>query len=451
MKFSARHVATPSVPPPESEGSDPAEPSLRGLVISATVVMLSLVGGLAGWSLYARLDSAAIAGGQVVVDSHRKTVQHLEGGILRVLLVKEGDVVKAGQTLALLDTTQSDAQLGQLDSQRVGARAKLARLEAEQRDRRDFQFPVDLTGRSGDPIVADAMEAQRKLFEARWRAYDSSVEVICKRIDQYKEQVAAAESQLVTVSRRLQLTEEEERSVSHLFRLGYERRPRLLELQKAMEELKGTASDLRGRVAQGQQAIASAQAEKANLADARQSDIAREIEEARATQVDLDDRIRAARDIRQRREITSPQEGVVVDLRLVTPGGVLAPGEPLMDIVPLDDELIVEARVQPTDIEVVRRGLPAMVSLLPYKSATTPPIDGEVTYVSADMLTDQRTGDSYFLARIRIAPDSLAQARDVVLSPGMPATVLIVTGKRRVADYFLEPITQRMHRAFRED
>ncbi|HYO45836.1 MAG TPA: HlyD family type I secretion periplasmic adaptor subunit, partial [Gemmatimonadota bacterium] len=289
------------------------------------------------------------------------------------------------------------------------------------------------------------------LFEARWRAYDSSIEVIGKRIEQYKEQVAAAESQVVTVSRRLQLTEEEERSVSHLLGLGYERRPRLLELQKAMEELKDRASDLRGTVAQGRQAIASAQAEKANLGDARQSDIAREIEEARATEVDLDDRIRAARDIRQRREIKSPQEGVVVDLRLITPGGVLAPGQPLMDIVPLDDELIVEARVLPTDIDAVRSGLPAMVSLLPYKSATTPPIDGEVIYVSADMLTDQRTGDSYFLTRIRLARDSLAQARDVVLSPGMPATVLIVTGKRRVADYFLEPLTQRMHRAFRED
>jgi HlyD family secretion protein len=412
--------------------------------------MLALVGGVAGWSLYARLDSAAIAVGQVVVNSHRKTVQHLEGGILRVLLVKEGDVVKVGQAVALLDSTQSDAQLGQLESQHVGVLAKLARLRAEQQDWRGFQFPEDLLGRGRDAIVADALQTQRKLFDTRWRAFDSSAEVIGKRIEQLKEQIAAAESQLVTVSRRLQLTEEEERSVSYLLELGYERRPRLLELQKAIEELKGRASDLRGTVAQARQGIASAQAEKANLGDTRQADIARELEEARAFEVDLDDRIRAARDVRQRREITSPQDGVVVDLRLITPGGVLLPGQPLMDIVPLEDELIVEARVLPDDIEAVHSGLSAMVYLLAYKSATTPPIEGEVTYVSADMLTDERTGDSYFLSRVRLAPESLAQARDAVPSPGMPATVLIVTGKRRAIDYFLEPLTQRMRGAFRE-
>lgn len=444
-------LAPPSSAPVRSAGGDPGEPSLRALVISATAVMLAFVGAVAGWSLYARLDNAAIATGQVVVNSHRKTVQHLEGGILRVLLVKEGDVVKAGQAVALLDSTQSDAQLGQLESQQVGVLAKLARLRAEQQDRRGFQFPEDLLGRSGDPIVADALQTQRKLFDTRWRAYDSSAEVVGKRIEQLKEQIAAAESQLVTVSRRLQLTEEEERSVSYLLELGYERRPRFLELQRAIEELKGRASDLRGTVAQARQAIASAQAEKANLGDTRQADIARELEEARAMEVDLDDRIRAARDVRQRREITSPQDGVVVDLRLITPGGVLGSGQPLMDIVPLEDELIVEARVLPTDIEAVHSGLPAMVNLLSYKSATTPPIEGEVTYVSADMLTDQRTGDSYFLSRVRLAPESLARASDVVPSPGMPATVLIVTGKRRAIDYFLEPLTQRMRGAFREN
>ena len=329
--------APPSSAPVGSASSDPGEPSLRGLVIGGTAIMLALVGGVTGWSLYARLDSAAIAAGQVVVNSHRKTVQHLEGGILRVLLVKEGDVVKAGQAVALLDSTQSDAQLGQLESQRVGALAKLTRLRAEQQDWRGFQFPEDLLGLSGDPMVADALQTQRKLFDTRWRAYDSSAEVIGKRIEQQKEQIAAAESQLVTVSRRLQLTEEEERSVSYLLELGYERRPRFLELQRAIEELKGRASDLRGTVAQARQAIASAQAEKANLGDTRQADIAREIEEARAMEVDFDDRIRAARDVRQRLKITSPQEGVVVDLRLITPGGVLAPGQPLMDIVLLED------------------------------------------------------------------------------------------------------------------
>ncbi len=441
----------PAVDAAAAAPDDAAEPSLRRIVAVALVTIVTFFGGLAGWSLLARLDSAANAEGVIVVDSHRKTVQHLEGGILRTLLVREGEVVHAGQPLALLDTTQSEAQLGQLTSQQVTLQARVARLRAEQKGERSIAFPAELLLRRGEASVAEAIDAQQRLFDARWRAYDSSTAIVNKRILQFREQISASETQTAAVAKRLALVEDELRTVSYLLGLGYEKRSRLLSLQRDAEELNGQAGQLRGVVGQAEQSIAGSQMEIINLADSRQAEVARDLEDTRAQEADLADRIRAARDVLDRREILSPQEGVVTDLRLVTPGGVIGPGQPLMDIVPVDDPLIVEARIRPDDVDVVHPGLPAQVHLSAFKRATTPLIGGEVTYVSADMLTDPRDGQKYFLARITPSAADLGRFHRLTLSPGMPADVLIVTGRRRAIDYFLEPLRQRMRHAFLED
>jgi HlyD family secretion protein len=427
-----------------------AEPSLRGTVVAGTCAIVAFFGGLLGWSLFAQLDSAVIAAGTLVVDSHRKTVQHLEGGILRELLVREGQVVKAGQPVALLDPTQADAQLGQLTSQLVAAQARIARLRAEQDGARTLAFPPELAGDTNNPVVVETLAVQRRLFAARWRAYDSATAVLQKRVAQYREDIAGNEAQLAATTRRLALLEEELGNVKHLLARGYERRPRLLELERAVAELKGQHGEFKGAVARARQAIAGAELEIVNLGDTRLADIGRELQEASVLEADLTDRIRAARDVRQRREVVSPQDGVVTDIRLVTPGGVIGPGQPLMDIVPVDDELIVEARVRPSDMDVVRSGLPAQVRLLSYSRTTSPAIDGKVTYVSADMLTDPRTGERYFTARANLSRESLAQWPEIRMNPGMPAEVIIVTGERRAIDYFTSPISDRMRRSFRE-
>ncbi len=355
-----------------SEPDNDVEPSLRGTALAGLVTIVACFGGFAGWSLLADLDSAVIASGFAVVDSHRKTVQHLEGGILHELLVREGDIVRAGQPLAILDTTQADAQLGQLTSQLVAVEAKLARLRAEQQDLRTVEFPGNLTDQHGVELVVEALETQRRLFLARWRAYDSSVAIIRKRIQQFKEQIAASQSQSASVDTQLELMEEDLKNVTYLYERGYERRPRMLELRRSVQELRGQQAQLRGAVAEAQQSIAGAEMEIVNLGDARQSEVAKELQDLRAQQADLADRIRAARDVRERRHIISPQDGVVTDLRLVTPGGVIGSGQPLMDIVPVDDELIIETRIHPDDIDVVRPGLPAQVRLTAFKRSTTP-------------------------------------------------------------------------------
>ena len=438
------HAALPGAPELD------VEPSLRPTVTAGIVIIVAFFVAFVGWSLFARLASAAVTQGTLVVDSHRKTVQHLEGGILRELLVREGQEVKTGQVVALLDTTQADSQLGQIVSQLVVAQARIARLRAEQEGSLVLEFPEELKKQGNDTVVAETMTTQFKLFQARWRAYESSEAVLQKRIDQLQEDIAANQAQLTAATKRLALLEEERASVSQLLEKGFERRPRLLELDRNIADMKGRQGELRGAIARSKQAIGEAQLQIVNLGDTRLSDIAKELQEARAQEADLNDRILAARAVRQRREIVSPQDGVVTDIRLVTPGGVIGAGQPLMDIVPVDDELIVETRVEPKDIDSVRTGLPARVRLTSYTRALAPTVEGTIIYVAADMGTDQRTGNPFFTARIRLSRESLAQWPEVHLYPGMPAEVMTVTGERRAIDYFVAPLFDRMRRAFHE-
>jgi HlyD family secretion protein len=426
-----------------------AEPSLRGPVIAGTGTIAAFLGVFFGWSLFASLDNAVVARGAVVVDSHRKTVQHLEGGILREILVHEGQKVRAGEPLAVLDATQADAQLGQLRSQAVAVQARLARLRAEQADARSIAFPETLIAQGSTSIAGDALKTQTQLFETRWRAHDGSIAIAEKRIEQFRTQIAAAEARLESLRRRLALLAQERNGAAYLVKKGYERRVRLIELERAIEDLREQESQLVGTVAEAGKQIAGTELEIANLAHARQTAIAEELEAARAIEVDLADRLRAAIDIRERKAITAPQDGIVVDLRLVTPGGVVAPGQPLMDIVPVDDALIIEARVRPGDAETVRAGQPAQVHLAGFNVSTMPPLDGTLIYVSADMLSDPRTSEPYFLARVALTDG--AAGTTAHLFPGLPAEVLIVTGERRAIAYFTQPLTDRLRRAFRED
>lgn len=442
--------ALPVIDVDPSRADEP--PRLRSTVMAGLVVVCAFVGISVGWSLWARLDSAVVAQGVIISDSHRKTVQHLEGGILRELLVKEGDVVRAGQALALLDATQSDAQLGQLVGQLNAVQARISRLRAEQAGARELALPAHLVAQaSQDRAVEDTLAAQRRLFEARWRAHDSAAAVVRKRIAQFSEEIASGNALLQSLTQRLASIEEELRGARQLAAQGYERRTRVMELERISAELRGRQGETRAAIARAGQAIAGAEIEIAGLMDTRLADVARELQEAQVLEADLVDRTRAARDVRQRREILSPQDGTVTDLRLYTIGGVIGPGQPLMDIVPRDDDLIVEARVMPQDIDAIHPGQPTQVRLTAYKRAIAPLVDGTLVYVSADMLQDQRSGERYFVARSRVSKDSLAQWKNVRLNPGMPAEMLVVTGERRAIDYLVQPLFERFNRAMREE
>lgn len=451
MTLSHTQAATVAAPAMVADLDDQDEPSFRSIVICAVVCIACLLGGGFGWLLFAHLDSAAVAPGVVIADSQRKTVQHLEGGILRTILVHEGEEVSAGQHLALLDVTDAKARLDQLLNQQIAAEARLTRLRAEQNNQRMLQFAPTLLHIAAEHGAQAAVDAEIHLFEARWRAHDSAIELINRRIEQLRKTIASLDAQLLANDKRLALFEDEMQGVASLFRQGYERRPRLLDLERQVAELVGRQGELMNTIAANNQAIVGAEVEIENTRHVRMAEIAGDLEQTLAAKADLAERIRAARDVVDRRTVISPQDGVVVDLRVVTPGGVIGPGEAIMDIVPVNDKLIIESRVDPGDIDVVRPGLPAKVRLSAYKTSTSPLIEGVVQYVSADMLSDQRTGNPYFLARVALSSESLAEHKDMQPVPGMPADVMIVTGRRRAIDYFLAPITDRMRNSFREE
>jgi HlyD family secretion protein len=419
--------------------AEDGEPSLRRPVMAGLATIAVAFGSFTAWMFLAPLDSAAVAPGTVIVDSHRKTIQHLEGGIVRALMVKDGDSVTAGQPLVVLESTQADAALGQVQSQYWNAQAKLARLRAEQSGI-PLAFPDELTA---EPAITDVLQGQENLFRTRGETYRAQIAIRRRQMEQKHEEITAQRAQLAATEQSLGYKLEELKGVQQLFDKGYERKPRLLGLQSDVANLKGRRGELAATIARVQQEAAAVELDLANFDSSWQ--------DTQANVTELTDKLRAASDIRGRTIITAPQDGKVVDLKLFTIGGVVAPGQPILDLVPTEDSLIVEARVSPLDIDVVRPGLPAHVRLTAFKAKRVPMVEGKVVQVTADKLVDQRTGEAYFTAQVRLDGASLAQLHGIEITPGMPAEVFMVTGARKAADYILAPITDSMRRAFRED
>jgi HlyD family secretion protein len=442
-----RSLPAPPAPPALRDQEIESLPSLRNTYLLAAGTILALLGGLFGWSLFAHLDSAVVAHGTIISDSQRKTVQHLEGGILKELLVHEGQSVRAGEAVALLDTTQAESKAAQIEDQLAATQARITRLEAEQRGERELVFD------SGAAVAARAApaEAETNLFRARWAAHDSAIAMLEKRMAQSESEIKAAQAQQKSDARQLELFREEFRNTDYLLKQGMERRPHWLELQRQIAALEGEQHEREHTIQRLEDTIGEVRLQIDNTREERLASVAQDLAQAKEQEADLASQLRAARDILNRREIRAPQDGTVVELRLVTPGGVIGPGQALMDIVPADDELIVETRLPPKDIDNVHVGLPAQVRLLAYQRGLAPLLEGSVSYLSADSLQDQRTGDSYFLARVQLAAGALAALKAVRLVPGMPVDVMIVTGSRRAIDYFLEPMLRHLRRAFREE
>ena len=435
----------------EIESDDGWMPSLRSSVIAGLLTIAVAFGGFAGWSAFASLDAAAIAPGLIVVDSRRKTIQHLEGGIVDALLVEEGDRVAAGQPLLLMNATRAETELGQLESQYWGARARLARLLAELEGADGFVFPNDVLEAAAESPIAAILGTESRLFHARRDTLETSIRLLRQRISQTEAQIEALDALAVSTRDQVGFVSEERDAVQQLVRNGHERRTRLLELQRYVAELEGERSDIAARRAVAEETIASTELEIVRLEEARTAEVFDQLRETQALIADLSDRMRGARDVLDRTVVAAPQSGLITEIRHFTPGGVIAPGEAILDIVPLDDELIVEAQVRPTDIDSVRTSLPAAVRLTAYSSRMVPIVDGEVVYVAADLSQNEATGETYYVARVRLVEESLAEIDRVELYPGMPTDVLIITGERTPLDYFLSPITASLARAGRED
>jgi HlyD family type I secretion membrane fusion protein len=420
-------------------------------IVTACVIVFVFIGGFGTWAAFAPLNSAAIALGHVTVAGNRKTVQHLEGGIIKQLLVKEGDELEAHQILIRLDDTQPRATLELLRGRYDTMLAREARLTAE-RDRSDaIAFPAELTSRQEKITVAELIAGEQSVFDARRRAMQGRADIFRKRIVQLGNEIGGLEAQLISERTQRELIEEERLAVQGLVKKGVMDKTRLLALERAAAASEGTSGKHESLIARTGQRIGETELEIIDLENAMLNDVVAELHDVQAQLIDLGERFKAAKDILERTEIRAPQAGIVVGLNVHTEAGVIAPGQHLLDIIPKGDTLVVEAKVNPNDIDVVKVGLAAQVRLTAFKQRSTPLLQGHVARISADIFTDEHSGASYFLTRITIDSAEREKLGGGELYPGMPAEVMVVTGEQTAVEYILRPLTNSFRRAFRED
>jgi HlyD family secretion protein len=423
--------------------------SLRVPLLAGSAIALCFFAGFGGWAATAPLAGAAIAPAVVAPDGSRKTVQHLEGGIVRRILVQDASQVVAGQELIELDDTAARAEHAALLDQFRALLAAEARLMAEQAGEPTVTFSDELRAAAvGDPALARVLASEAGRLACRRAALLDQVSVLEERSTQGEAEIRGLEAQIASGQRQLELIAEETAGVQALLDKGLERKPRLLALERTAAQIDGSIAFSRAGIARARQVIAETGQQMRGLESEHAELVARELGETRKSRAPIEERLRATADRLSRTTITAPVAGTVMGLQVTTPGGVVGAGKPLLDIVPAGAELLLEARVAPVDIDEVHPGLVAQVHLLAYKSRNMPRIEGSVREVSADRLEDATTHQPYYLARVAVAQDSLPAG--VALSAGMPADVAIVTAERTMLDYLLRPITDTLRRGLRE-
>ena len=412
-------------------------------------VIIIFIGGSLVWAANTRLDSAAIAHGVVGVESSRKTIQHLEGGIIKDILANEGDKIEAGQILVQFDDTYARAQLDLLQGRYAAALAQQARLLTEREGGEDIAFPDELLGRADDPTIGEMIAGQKDLFQARRIKIANEESILRERIEKHRREITGLRAQVVAGKEQLRLLEDEIATVGIMFEKGVASKSLLLALRRQAADMAGEIGEHRARVSRAERSIKEVELQLTIPKMEHRNEVAMALQDVQGDIADLKEKIYAAEDVVRRTSVRAPQSGTVVDLQVHTAGGVVQPGETLLDIVPDEDRLIIDVRVDPQDIDTVYEGMPARVRLTAFNARTTPLLEGSVTSVSADSITDPVTGQSYFTARV--VPAAGAQGFDVsALKPSMQAEVFLMTAERTALDYLLEPITRSFARAGRE-
>ncbi|HPR05084.1 MAG TPA: HlyD family type I secretion periplasmic adaptor subunit [Denitromonas sp.] len=441
-------VAAPPAPDDWDDVFAVIDADRRRAIFFGFFIVLAGVLGLGSWAALAPLQSAVVAAGVVKVSTERKTVQHLESGIIKEILVKEGDKVAADQILIRLDDTNERARVGVMQGKLDRLRATLARLEAEQSGAQAIVFPPELTGRQNDVEISRLLASERQVFESRRDALAGEKEVLEQRNRQFAEQIAGLKTQIDSTNVQLSTIREEKDAVEILYKKGVYEKPRYLELKRSLARLQGQVGGHRSSIAQVEERIGEVHLRIIDLDRKRNEEVNTELQRVQNEIFDTRETLRAALNTLNRTDIRASQSGTVVGLNVHTVGGVIGSGQPILFIVPDGDVLVVEASVRPQDIDIVREGMGAEVRLTAFNSRNTPPLPGRVTLVSADSLPDSSGTQSFYRARIEIDP---AHITDLELYPGMPAEVYLLTGEQTTLDYVLKPIEDAIQRALREE
>jgi membrane fusion protein, type I secretion system len=431
----------------ESQG---ARGSIRNHLIVGLAVVALLAGGLGGWASTAQISGALIAPGSVVVESNVKKVQHPTGGVVGEVRARDGDVVKAGDVVVRLDDTVTKASLAIVTKNLDGLLARGARLEAEQRGLDKIAFPKTLLERADDPDVKAVTASESKLFEVRVNGRAGQKSQLRERVTQLNEEIAGLTAQEKAKDQEIALVEKELVGVRDLYDKHLVQLSRLTTLERDLARLSGERAQYIASRAQAKGKITETELQIIQIDKDMISDVSKDLRETNDKIGEFVERKVTAEDQLRRVDIRAPQDGMVLQSTVHTVGGVITAGDAIMLIVPQTDDLQVEAKVNPQDIDKLQVGQKTLLRLSAFNQRTTPELNGVVTRVSPDVTTDQRTGRSYYTIRISMPPEEVARLGDVKLIPGMPVEAFVQTGERTLISYLIKPLSDQLMRAFRE-
>ena len=424
--------------------------SLRSHQLLGLALIVLLFCGLGGWAATAAISGAVIAQGRLVVETSAKKVQHVEGGIVSEIMVRDGSQVTAGDPLLRLDQTETRANLAIIDAQLDELITRQARLEAERDQAAEIAFPPAINGRLSEARIGLVQKGQVNLFAARREARQGEQEQLKSRVEQSEEEIVGLKSQQRSKEKQLALISQELASLKGLKQSGLVTLNRMLTLERELARLDGERGELVAQIARKRGEISETRIRIVQIGKNFTSDVAADLRDTQGKLSELVERRLAAQIRLTRTEIRAPRSGIVNQLTVHTVGGVIGAGETVMLIVPEADTLIFEAHVAPSDVDQLRVGQAAAIRLQAFNPAITPELIGQVSLISADVIIEPQTNAAYYLVRVHVGQDELAKLKDGPLVPGMAAEAFIGTQPSTVLRYLLKPLSDRIARAFRE-
>jgi HlyD family secretion protein len=445
----------PYVTPSFRQGDQALDPDIerrmkRPMIVGSAIVGVFVI-GIMIWAALSPLTGAVMAPGVVRVEANRKTVRHLEGGTVREIPVHEGQHVAAGQTLLVMDDVQPRAAVLVLQGQADSFSAQMARFAAESSGKRAVEFPADLTARISDPQVATIIRDQQFLFQTRLQFYESQNDVLSQRIQQIDAQMAGVKAQIDATDESIDLTKQELAGYQTLFEKGYAPKTLILRYQRSLADLAGKKGSLLSDMTRLNEQKGETRLQIVAQNEQRVSQAAEGLRQMQAGLSEVSPKLTASQQMLSHAVIRSPVDGYVLELTQFTVGGVIGAGELLMTVVPANAPLIISVQLKPTEIADVRPGMKARVRLTAFNYRKVPPVEATVTNVSADQLSDPKTGIGFFRAELKIDPKELAKLpKGAKITPGMPAQAMITTGKKTVLSYIISPLTDTLRDAMRD-
>jgi len=419
------------------------------IILTGIAILTLFFCGIVVWAVLAPLHVAINAPAEVVFQNKRKAVQHLEGGIVSRILVRDGELVELGQPLIMLENSQVRPLVNMLEEQILAETATMARLEAESKDLDAIAFPPSIASRATDPAIARIVGVENNLFAARHKVFQNQLELLRLQIAQIKETIKGGRERLGSKQQEIAALEEQLAANRALQKEGYVTRTVVLQLQGALAEKVGELEGISAAIANDQQRMAEMDQRIASVRAERIQTAINELKQSSLRRIDLEERIRPTRDVLDRQVIRAPVTGKVVGLKVTTVGGIILPREPLMEIAPVDDRLILEAKINLENISDVKLGQLAEVKIFGFNVRKTPKLEARLTYLSDDRIVSPspQGPQSHYLALLEFEQSSLDSLGDLELVPGMSAEVSIATQPRSAFDFLFEPLHDRLRKA----